>query len=225
MFRSLSSGPRVTPGYSGHHKRPARNRGPPPHYVARELRASSPAVRHVDAASTSRCVSSSRQVGGNIWLFYLATGGSGVFGVTSKAVMGSDEPSKAQHGGSLYVSLGLLQECPGVIQERRSFPGSSPQLLTTRETEESAGKLTDTSKEQEKDRYKKGIARQVEMEEKDVDREQENVERERKETLLRGEQKVEKEETSDAWNNGDSPRKGPRAPNHRKFSSHISGGI
>ncbi|KAJ1204683.1 hypothetical protein NDU88_000123 [Pleurodeles waltl] len=45
----------------------------------------------LDAASTSRCVSSSWQVGDNIWLFYLAPGGSGVFGVTSKAVMGSDE--------------------------------------------------------------------------------------------------------------------------------------
>ncbi|KAJ1213445.1 hypothetical protein NDU88_001082 [Pleurodeles waltl] len=45
----------------------------------------------LDAAYASRSVSSSRQVRDDIWLFYLVLGGSGVFGVTSKAVMGSDE--------------------------------------------------------------------------------------------------------------------------------------
>ncbi|KAJ1161315.1 hypothetical protein NDU88_001802 [Pleurodeles waltl] len=47
MFYFLSSGPRVTPGYSGHHERPARDCGPPPHHAARDLGASSPAVHHV----------------------------------------------------------------------------------------------------------------------------------------------------------------------------------
>ncbi|KAJ1149649.1 hypothetical protein NDU88_002454 [Pleurodeles waltl] len=45
----------------------------------------------LDAASASRSVSSHRQVRDDVWLSYLVLGGRGVFRVTSKVVLGSDE--------------------------------------------------------------------------------------------------------------------------------------
>ncbi|KAJ1193501.1 hypothetical protein NDU88_002798 [Pleurodeles waltl] len=77
MFRSLSSGrvsPQVIQGATNGQRTIAGRRRTMWPEISRRLH---PRSAMLDAASTSQCVSSSRQVGDNIWLFYLAPGGSG----------------------------------------------------------------------------------------------------------------------------------------------------
>ncbi|KAJ1096365.1 hypothetical protein NDU88_001507 [Pleurodeles waltl] len=84
VFRSLLSGPHTAPGYSGQRGRPVCDCEPPPRHGARDLRTSSPAVRHVGCRQPPRlsmCLSSP-QVEDDIYLSCLVPGGSKVSRVT-----------------------------------------------------------------------------------------------------------------------------------------------
>ncbi|KAJ1129835.1 hypothetical protein NDU88_008200 [Pleurodeles waltl] len=91
------SPPPAPPGAARHpwcpgcHDRPVRNRGPLLRHglgIAGRLHLR---AAMLDAASVSQSVSSHRQVRDDVWLSYLVLGGRGVFRVTSKVVLGSDE--------------------------------------------------------------------------------------------------------------------------------------